>query len=429
MLHDLILKKVKNLMRYFTLIILLWCIPINTMYKKHPWISFKAFVQTFGYNYAKLIVEKLHHQIRLPQSLHNLVCTLDEPMIYNQNNQSYRLYIPDDIRKIIIDLCDFDFLKNPGACVLKKNYSKYHKGAITSLVCDQAGNKLYSASKDGSIYVWNFNNGKTHQFWNNHSPITCLTLHPTQPTLFVGRERGQIVQLCTNNHAKKKIFKGHIQAITSLAYNSATKTLFSSSNNGKIKEWDLETQRVKIDCYGSSSTCRTLVHPLTQEVYGLIPLAHRIIRIRPCVINWIRCDNQALFDPIGENLYTFKNYCTLGHDIQKWNNALKQWLPIYHLPNAIACFTIHPKTENFWVGLSDCGLQQIQINPFADLLQTHKTKSKVTTITPNPNTNGVFVGFENGDVQEIMLFDTCKPIKPHVLPLLALEQLKSRNML
>lgn len=103
--------------------------------------------------------------------------------------------------------------------------------------------KVLTVSADKSAKIWDSQGALLHTFAFEGGVESQLLGSLWQgDTLFAVNLNGDIIQLDPNNPKQPtRIIKGHNKLVTTLAYDTASKSLYSGSYDGVILQWNLET--------------------------------------------------------------------------------------------------------------------------------------------------------------------------------------------
>ncbi|CAK9435558.1 uncharacterized protein LODBEIA_P02850 [Lodderomyces beijingensis] len=134
----------------------------------------------------------------------------------------------------------------------ESKFFNYHQGAsITSLDFDDTGQYLISSGIDKSIQLYDCYKGihykdiqsqkyGVHSAQFTHEGLNCLYASTPDPTASDGNENViRYLSLSTNQYIR--YFKGHKAQVSNLEVNPVNNTFMSSSYDGTVKFWDLNT--------------------------------------------------------------------------------------------------------------------------------------------------------------------------------------------
>ena len=167
-----------------------------------------------------------------------------------------------------------------------------HPNRIRSLVFAPDGRRLASGSYDGTVKIWDTDNGKElHTLRGHTEAVRVLAFSADGKRLASAGEKGTVVRVWdTDSGAAMHTLKGHSDAVRSLAWSSDGKFLASGSADKTIKLWD-----------GSSGAERgTIVAPSSPVIeLNFAPDSRRLASasgegIRRTVTVWDIADAKAL---------------------------------------------------------------------------------------------------------------------------------------
>jgi tRNA A-37 threonylcarbamoyl transferase component Bud32 len=121
-----------------------------------------------------------------------------------------------------------------------------HVGAVNWLSFSPAGDRLASAGEDAKVILWNVPTGEQDSVFRGHdSPVGCVAFRPQSQELASGTFNssgpGEILVWAAKSGQVRLTLKGHTRRVTSLAYSSDGKRLYSSSHDETVRVWDSAT--------------------------------------------------------------------------------------------------------------------------------------------------------------------------------------------
>ncbi|KJE90578.1 hypothetical protein, variant [Capsaspora owczarzaki ATCC 30864] len=118
---------------------------------------------------------------------------------------------------------------------------------------------LFTAGNDKTVRVWNATTGQCLRvFRKAHSGyIYCLCVDVDRGRMYTGAGDHLIVEWNLLDESKWRVFKGHTDWVRDVKVPMGTRTLFSASNDGTIRRWNLETAvpDATIWCEASRAFC------------------------------------------------------------------------------------------------------------------------------------------------------------------------------
>ena len=199
---------------------------------------------------------------------------------------------------------------------------KGHASYINSLTFNHEGSKIFSASADKTIKIWDIDTGKIIQNFNGHdSSVNYLVISPDGQKLFSASADKTIKVWDIETGKAIQSLKGHTSSVNYLVISPDGQKLFSASADKTIKIWELATGKVVGTLSGHSSFVNSLViSPDGQKLFSAS--ADKTIKVWDI--------------PTGKVLHTLSghtssvNYLTISPDGQKLFSAsadktIKNW--------------------------------------------------------------------------------------------------------
>ena len=126
----------------------------------------------------------------------------------------------------------------------QKMYSlMHHKRDITQLSWRADSNLLASSSEDGEVVIWNMINGRQQKRWRPHSTGTTSVMFTNDGSVITSG-RDNYIRFHDSAFRQKKAMKGKDSKITlRTVATSDNKFAVSADINGKLKLWDINTQK------------------------------------------------------------------------------------------------------------------------------------------------------------------------------------------
>ena len=115
------------------------------------------------------------------------------------------------------------------------------RGHANGIRCLQFDNtKLISGSLDHTIKVWNWRTGECISTYNGHSD-GVITLH-FDSTILASGSRDKTVKIWNFEDKSTFVLRGHTDWVNSVKVDSASRTVFSASDDCTVRLWDLDTK-------------------------------------------------------------------------------------------------------------------------------------------------------------------------------------------
>ncbi|MDP6506786.1 MAG: WD40 repeat domain-containing protein, partial [Planctomycetota bacterium] len=131
-----------------------------------------------------------------------------------------------------------------------------HENRITALTFSSDGHRLFSGSDDGTIRIWNIENlaemEPARTLKGHLGGIECLA-YSDESGLASGSSDRTAKLWDIQNYRMTRTFKGHLDAVISIAFSNDKSSLITGSADHTIKLWDLKQpdsfqQKKRIEC-------------------------------------------------------------------------------------------------------------------------------------------------------------------------------------
>lgn len=133
----------------------------------------------------------------------------------------------------------------------QKHTLKKHSGLIESVVFSPDGKTVVGGGKDGNLHIWDVATGKHKKSFTNQLQTTDETTHieavssilfnSDGNTIVSGTEAGTILLWDVSTGQIKQTLKGHVSKVTTVAFSPDEQTLISTGNDGTARLWDIST--------------------------------------------------------------------------------------------------------------------------------------------------------------------------------------------
>ncbi|XP_077307337.1 proteasomal ATPase-associated factor 1 [Lithobates pipiens] len=119
------------------------------------------------------------------------------------------------------------------------SFARIHKKSVTCLDISSGGGLGVSASTDGSMKVWQTNNGETRRVLEGHFfDVNCCTFFPSGMVVLSGGMDAQVKVWSVENASCPVTFKGHKAGVLDLAIVDRGRNVVSCSRDGTARLWD-----------------------------------------------------------------------------------------------------------------------------------------------------------------------------------------------
>ncbi len=131
---------------------------------------------------------------------------------------------------------------NNGTELLRRDL---HTQTVWALAFSPDGKSVASTGSDGTVKIWDINTGKLHQDIRAHeSEIQSVAFHPHKPIVASGGQDATVKLWDTTTGKEIQTLRGHKTALSCVAFSPDGLSLVSASSNGNLKIWDLQTGRI-----------------------------------------------------------------------------------------------------------------------------------------------------------------------------------------
>ena len=129
---------------------------------------------------------------------------------------------------------------------------KHHKLSLTCVTVSPDSRRVYTASKDAGLLVWDLQTGEKllrvpggrsgqQSYHTGHcSPVLALAVSSDGTLLASGDQDRLIMIWDTQTMARLHTFKGHRDAVSGLVFRRGTHTLYSASYDRSVKIWSVD---------------------------------------------------------------------------------------------------------------------------------------------------------------------------------------------
>lgn len=178
-----------------------------------------------------------------------IISTIKEP-----NHIGYSSYSPDgskivSVSALLNDSCFYILDSQTGEIIHKM---RGHSGRVNCAIFSKDGEKVFSASTDKTIRIWDVHTGKLIQTiqGNNSSGITCLAFSTYGEKLVSGSGDGEISVWDLNTGLLRLSYAGHASTVKSVSFGLFDNTIISNSDDETVCIRDLREYHpvLSIEC-------------------------------------------------------------------------------------------------------------------------------------------------------------------------------------
>ncbi|XP_040195738.1 proteasomal ATPase-associated factor 1 isoform X2 [Rana temporaria] len=143
------------------------------------------------------------------------------------------------------------------------SFARIHKKSVTCLDISSGGGLGVSASTDGSMKVWQTNNGETRRVLEGHFfDVNCCAFFPSGMVVLSGGMDAQVKVWSVENASCPVTFKGHKAGVLDLAIVDRGRNVVSCSRDGTARLWDCG----KSSCLGVVADCGVPINGISLGV-------------------------------------------------------------------------------------------------------------------------------------------------------------------
>ena len=116
-----------------------------------------------------------------------------------------------------------------------------HTGIVNSVGWSPNGQQVATASSDGTVKVWNAQNGILICTYNNGDVIYSMAWSPNGKYIAAASGDNTVQAFSSANCSQSKTYTGHTSSVFSVAWSSDSKYLASGSSDHTALVWDVST--------------------------------------------------------------------------------------------------------------------------------------------------------------------------------------------
>lgn len=125
---------------------------------------------------------------------------------------------------------------------------KAHQKAVRGVAVDGMNMEVFSGSADSTVKVWSFRDKNCLNTINLGSPVAMMSYHRESSMLAAACDDFIIRIVDTDTRRVVRVFAGHTNQITDLAFSADSHWLVTSSVDCAVCTWDLPSGRM-LDCF------------------------------------------------------------------------------------------------------------------------------------------------------------------------------------
>jgi WD40 repeat protein len=191
-----------------------------------------------------------------------------------------------------------------------------HSGAVYALILDEQENRIYSASQDATVKLWDIRSSQNVQTYSGHSGfVRCMAMKDN--TLFTGSQ--SIIRLwdCKSHKCTRQLMH-HTEDIESLAIKN--NLLFAASSDSTVSVWDLRNMKCVSTLVGHKGAVFTL--NFYQDNYVLTGSRDHLIKVYNTNTFELVCTLHPPHYDVVQSLLVLNNSLYSGsrdYSIKKWD--------------------------------------------------------------------------------------------------------------
>ncbi|MBM4072136.1 MAG: hypothetical protein FJ271_24900 [Planctomycetes bacterium] len=134
-----------------------------------------------------------------------------------------------------------------------------HSRDVVAVVFSPGGDLLASASKDGTVRLWDVNNGQQRKVFEGHKePVVALAFSPAGKVLASASHDGTVRLWDIGNGRENHVLNGHKDSVVAVAFSPDGRLLASASHDKTVRVWDAAAGRERHVLNGHSGLVLTM---------------------------------------------------------------------------------------------------------------------------------------------------------------------------
>ncbi|KAF2994064.1 hypothetical protein E8E13_002329 [Curvularia kusanoi] len=171
--------------------------------------------------------------------------------------QQFKREMPEEVRMMLGLKADWDSLLQT---------LEGHTNLVTSVAFSHNSTWLASASRDGTIRIWDANSGHCLQMLSGHgNSINSITISPDSKRLASGSVDGTIKIWDTASSTCVQTLKEHSSPVNSITFSHNGETLASGLDDNTIRIWDAQTGNHRSLLHGHSTWVTSVAFSLDDK--------------------------------------------------------------------------------------------------------------------------------------------------------------------
>ena len=305
---------------------------------------------------------------------------------------------------------------------------KPHSAAVTQVLVYKDGNKLFSASADGTLCLWNGETGEILKKFEgeNKSSINCMAITTAKDLLMTGAENGEVVFWSIESGKKLRTFSDHASGVLVVAFITQGRDQFmlSASRDGSLNIREFQSAKVVVSSQShSDDLVSTGIAPNSMfMVSGCRTGFGYVVSLPHGNLTATLAGHTAAINSL--KVFPNSSRCVTGssdHTIRVWTTHDAWCTAVLHTDAPVlACDVNYTNiilygTEGGWVSTASYHPDPSKPNPLISQLNTEdypqlKTDTSSIATPTSPHTGaGIFANNENNKLANEHSFQRDQP--------------------
>ncbi len=166
----------------------------------------------------------------------------------------------------------------PSGAVLAAELPAGHRGAVTALASSPDGQRLASASRDGSTRIWRLDRRACEfELIGHKGEVAGVAFHPSGATLVTAGTDNVGLVWSLETGALTLRLSGHSSQLTGCAFSPDGLVLATTSADRTARVWDAQSQREERARRGRERERRALLAPQLEQLYARLGTTLRVL--------------------------------------------------------------------------------------------------------------------------------------------------------